>query len=195
MKETLEQSAVPDQEKEREEIRKQPIEEVLDQDLGDGQEEGASQALLGAVFDKLRDFEPKNEEEKFNKVGIQESLEDIKLLFEDDEEDPEDQTTASTLIALRGLEEIEKNYPLSVDFGTEQLKTHCAEQIQEAEGFGIEEIEDLDAMLEQSEEELKKGMDELAAAEELSAEQLAMQQEKRKNMQESKKKLKQSKGN
>lgn len=167
MKETLEQPVVADQEEEK--IEKQPTEESLNKKLETEQEESPDQMLLKAAFDKLYDFEPISEEEKFNKAGIQESLEDIKLLFEDDgEEGEEDQTPSSKLIALRGLEEIQRNYPISSDVGLEELKSHCAEQIQKTEGFGVEEIEDLDATLEQSQGDVEAGIRKLAGKDELS---------------------------
>lgn len=181
MKQTIEQPTVSEEQEEK--IEEQPIEEGLDEGLEAQEEESPDQMLLKAAFDKVYDFEPTTEEEKWSKAGIQESLEDISLLFEDDEEvKSEDQTPSSTLIALRGLEEIQNNYPLSTDVGLEDLKKHCAEKIQKSEGFGIDEIEDLDAMLEQNE-----GVDKMTSGEELTSEQLSGQDEKMRKYAEIKK--------
>lgn len=177
MKETLDQSMVPDQDPEK--IEEQPIQEDLATNIESQQEELPDQLLLNVAFDKIYNFEPTTEEEKFNKAGIQESLEDISLLFENDEEGGiEDQTPCSTLIALRGVEEIQKNYPLSADLGLQELKDHYAAEIQRTEGFGVEEAEDLDAMLNESREDLQAGMNKMLGSKELSPEQLAAQLEK-----------------
>lgn len=133
--------------------------------------------LFQAACEKLYEYEPISDIERFNKTGIQESLEDIGFLLEADE-DGCDATSTAKLIAVRGLEEIEKTYPLSADVGIDQLKNQLAADIKDSEGFGIEEVVDMDALLEQSHGDVDAGIRKLAGKEALSGQELATQQEK-----------------
>jgi len=185
MKETLEQTVIDDQEEMK--IERQPSEESLNKKAETEQGESPDQMLLKTAFDKLYDFEPTTEEEKWSKSGIQESLEDIGLLLEDDEDDPDSQTPSSKMIALRGMDEIQKNYPLTVDVGLDELRNHLAADIESSEGFGIDEIEDLDSILEQNQGDLEAGINELIDKSELTAQELDLQKEKLQNYAEVKK--------
>ncbi|MFC1751518.1 hypothetical protein ACFLY5_00005, partial [Patescibacteria group bacterium] len=140
------------------------------------EEKESSQIIFEEVLNNIENFDPQNEQEKLYKTGILENLEDIGLLLSEEEEpdDTEKETDmpSNALIAYRGLEQTLTDFPIEQDLGINGLKELLREKMISEDGFDVEEVEDMDMCLEQSQSDLEKIISEIKELDNPSQEKL-----------------------
>jgi len=135
--------------------------------VGSKETEQTVSGFLEQSFRKLESLELVDRQDKFYKEGILESMKDIAAIFEGGEA-----TGENLLIAYRGLEEIEKNYPLKEDVGIDCLKETLAKKIKKGEGYEIGVVEDMDKVLEENKNDAMSALGAVSDWENPSLEQL-----------------------